>query len=664
MLRANFLLALICNAMGAAAAPSEHTFDSVALSPGGEQIASVETDRSFDSPAAFHGTIVVRATADGSVLQRLDPCETCSYSGLTWSRDGTALVFIASDASTGKARVEVARGAQLQTLVTIDGVANSPRFSPDARHVAFLATVSAKKRTGALEAAAPLTGDIGGTPDEQRIATVPERGGDLSFASPADTFVYEYDWTPDNRGFVGIAAKGDGDANWWVAELDAFDRASLAARQIAHFDLQMAVPRVAPDGRSVQFIGGLMSDSGVVGGEIYEVPIGGGTPRSLTPAYKGSFTSIAWRGSRLYATAIVVDRATLNVLDPRDRKANTLWSAAVTARAGDADTGVEVSLSRDGLKFATASEDFAHGPELIFGPTARPHAITHDNDARTASVETRSLHWRSDNYDVQGWLVCPAGRSVGGTSSASGHSRPGGDSQPGSNYPLIVHVHGGPSAAVLPIFGTDYSLYTPVHEWVQKGYCMLLPNPRGSYGQGEEYVRANMRDFGGGDFRDILVGVDAASANAPIDPKRIGIHGHSYGGFMSMWAVTHTTRFAAAIAGAGLSNWISYYGTNGIDTWMLPFFGTSMYDNPQIYRAVSPLETIRAARTPTLLYTGDSDVEVPETQSFEFWRGLRAQGVTTELHVYPGEGHLLRKPEHVLDLRQRLPAWFDRFLKL
>jgi dipeptidyl aminopeptidase/acylaminoacyl peptidase len=96
---------------------------------------------------------------------------------------------------------------------------------------------------------------------------------------------------------------------------------------------------------------------------------------------------------------------------------------------------------------------------------------------------------------------------------------------------------------------------------------------------------------------------------------------------------------------------------------MLPFFGASMYDNPQIYRDVSPLETIRAARTPTLIYTGDLDVEVPATQSFEFWRGLRALGVTTELHVYPGEGHLLQKPEHVLDLRQRLPAWFDRYLK-
>ena len=674
MSRKNTSIVLIFLAMRAVAiaAPSEHTFDFVSLSPNGERVASVEIDRSFDSPAAPHGPIVIRATSGGSVLQQLDPCEHCTYAGLTWSRDGTALIFIASDDSTGKARLEMARGGQLQTLVTIDGVASFPRFSPDGRQIALLATVSAKKRTGALEAGAPQTGDIGTESDEQRLATVPVQGGELTFASPADSFVYEYDWTPDSRGFVGIAAKGDGDANWWIAELDAFDCAcqgagqdaskratrgagqdatqgvARSARLIAHFDLQMAVPRVAPNGRSVQFIGGLMSDAGTVGGEIYEVPIEGGVPHSITPGYGGSFTSIAWKGSKLYATAIVVDHATLNVVGSRDHKVQTLWSAPVTARAGDGDTGVEVSLSGDGKKFATAAEDFARGPAILFGTPARLTPITHDNDERAASLETKSLRWYSDNYNVQGWLVCPPA---------------GDDSKPSGGRPLIVHVHGGPSAAILPLFGTDYSLYTTAHEWTQRGYCVLLPNPRGSYGQGEAYTRANIRDFGGGDFRDILAGVDAAVANAPIDPKRVGIHGHSYGGFMTMWAVTHTTRFSAAIAGAGLSNWISYYGTNGIDTWMLPFFGASMYDNPQIYRDVSPLETIRAARTPTLIYTGDLDVEVPATQSFEFWRGLRAVGVTTELHVYPGEGHLLQKPEHVLDLRQRLPAWFDHYLK-
>jgi prolyl oligopeptidase PreP (S9A serine peptidase family) len=118
---------------------------------------------------------------------------------------------------------------------------------------------------------------------------------------------------------------------------------------------------------------------------------------------------------------------------------------------------------------------------------------------------------------------------------------------------------------------------------------VLCPNPRGSYGQGEAFARGNVKDFGGGDYRDTRAGVEALSKQYPIDPKRLGIRGHSYGGYMTMWAETQTTRFAAAVAGAGLSNWLSYYGLNDIDEWMIPFFGASVYDDPAVYVVKTPL---------------------------------------------------------------------------
>jgi dipeptidyl aminopeptidase/acylaminoacyl peptidase len=190
-----------------------------------------------------------------------------------------------------------------------------------------------------------------------------------------------------------------------------------------------------------------------------------------------------------------------------------------------------------------------------------------------------------------------------------------------------------------------------------------MPNPRGSYGQGAAFTRANRRDFGGGDWRDILAGVDAVLARAPVDGNRLGLMGHSYGGFMTMWGVTHSRRFKAAVAGAGIANWISYYGQNGIDQWMVPFFGATMYDDPAVYRAASPIESIKAARTPTFIYVGERDVECPPAQSFEFWHGLKAMGVPTALLVYDGEGHAFRKPEHQRDLRAREIAWFNKYLK-
>ena len=223
---------------------------------------------------------------------------------------------------------------------------------------------------------------------------------------------------------------------------------------------------------------------------------------------------------------------------------------------------------------------------------------------------------------------------------------------------MIVLVHGGPSAASTP----GYVATGTVHDLLQHGFFVFEPNPRGSYGQGEAFTRANIRDFGGGDLSDILAGVDAVEKAAPIDDARLGVYGHSYGGFMTMWTVTHSTRFKAAVAGAGIANWSSYYGENGIDQWMIPFFGSSFYEDPAIYDKLSPIRSIRNARTPTFIYVGELDVECPAAQSLEFHHGLDAIGVPNSLVIYAGEGHGIRKPEDVKDLKDRINGWFDKYL--
>jgi dipeptidyl aminopeptidase/acylaminoacyl peptidase len=634
-----------------------HEYKALDLAPDGTRFASVEPDVAGASEVEPRGPVVVRSLDDGRVIGRLDPCHHCRYSGLAWSVDSTQLAFVATDQKGGTVRIELATlpgGATpvdskaVVTLATIKGVASTPRWSPDASKLALLVTVAARKKAGALEAGAPQVGEIGSAPDEQRVAVIPRAGGALRLVSPADTYVYEYDWTPDGGGFVVTAAKGDGDNNWWVAELDAIDLATGRSRAIAHPDFQISMPRVAPDGKSVVFIGGLMSDFGTVGGEVYEVPLEGGTPESRTPGFHGSFMSLAWRGGRLYGTAIIVDRSTLLRFDDRDHAAQVLWSSPVSAGTGDdaaGDVDPIVVLSADAGRAATVIEDFGHPPTVIAGPPAAMRPITHDNDALQVALDVRSVTWNSDGRDVQGWLVGPAKRISERL------------------YPMIVRVHGGPSWAILPYFGRDNDFETPAREWAARGYYVFLPNPRGSYGQSEAFTRANIRDFGGGDLRDILAGIEAVLKDAPVDGTRLGIFGHSYGGFMTMWAVTHTQRFKAAVAGAGIANWVSYYGENGIDQWMIPFFGASVYDDPAIYRAASPIEWVKQARTPTLMYVGELDVECPAPQSFEFWHALNAMGVPTKLVVYPGAGHWIHKPAHVNDVRRRVPEWFDRYLR-
>lgn len=638
------LLALLAAAGLASADPAGmRSYRTLAMAPAGDRIAAVESQ---DGEAKAAARIVVRDAASGKIAgtyQKSD-CVQCKLDSLTWSPDGKSLAALSTDADAGTAAVVVLRDGKLTTLATVKGVAGTVRWSPDGRQLAFLATVGAKKLTGAVEAGARLVGEIGlaQEEDEQRIAVVPAAGGNYRLVSPADTFVYEYDWTPDGKGFVVTSAKGNGDNNWWIATLGHVDAASGTLRVIAAPKMQMNMPHVSPDGRTVAFIGGLMSDFGSVGGDVYTVPLAGGEPVDVTPNYQGSVNGITWRGDALLASVLAGADSGIAAIDPATRSTRMLWHGPVSASASRDGHFV---FSADGKVAAAVTEDFEHAPHVVAGRLPALAAITHDNDGFAPVVSGRSVSWTNEGFNVQGWLVGP--RNV----------------EAGKKYPMIVQVHGGPAAAVTPRYVAAGDSGNPlVRDLVKAGYFVFMPNPRGSYGQGTKFSGANKRDFGGGDWRDILAGVDAAIAQAPVDGARLGLMGHSYGGYMTMWGVTHSTRFKAAVAGAGIANWISYYGQNGIDQWMVPFFGATMYDDPAIYRAASPIETIKAAKTPTLVYVGERDVECPPAQSFEFWHGLKAMGVPTALVVYDGEGHALRKPEHQRDLRAREIAWFNKYL--
>jgi dipeptidyl aminopeptidase/acylaminoacyl peptidase len=204
----------------------------------------------------------------------------------------------------------------------------------------------------------------------------------------------------------------------------------------------------------------------------------------------------------------------------------------------------------------------------------------------------------------------------------------------------------------------DFSMALP-----SQGYFVLQPNFRGSYGQGEKFTAANRKDWGYGDLRDIMAGIDAAIKSAPIDPDRLGITGWSYGGYMSMWSVTQTNRFRASVAGAGIANLQSYYGENKVDQSMIPFMGASVYDDPEIYAKSSPLTFIKNVKTPTLIVVGDSDGECPAPQSYEYWHALKTLEIPTTLVIYAHEGHHFANPAHSRDLIERSVAWFNQYLQ-
>ncbi len=634
----------------AAAAPSWaagrplHDFHTVAIAPDGRHIASIESDDVPDGSESPPRQLFIR-TPGGGARQVMLPCRSgpdCLPSSPSWNRDGSRLAFVISSAGAASASIYVvgAGGNAPHRLARFAGALGTLRYGPEDR-LAVLATAHPHKKTGAVEAAAPMAGEIGTQTDEQRIAML--RDGALRMVSPADLFVYEFDWRPDGAGFVATAAKGDGDTQWWVSKLVAVAAADgavslLHAPDDAH--QQLADPVVSPDGRSVAFIGGWMSDFGSNGGDAFLLKLDqpGAKAVDLTPGLHATVTTLDWYcGPGLTATALAGARTDVLALTQAG-SARTLWSGEGGIGAG----GWNLGLACAGGRSAAYHQTFLAPPELEAGPIGRWRDLTHVNAGLVAPVQARSVTWKSDRFDVQGWLLSPS------------PARPG-------RRPLLVQVHGGPQAAETPKFlaprGTDRAL-------LAAGYDLFLPNYRGSFGQGEAFVAADIGDFGGGDFRDIMAGLDAVERSVPIDDGRLGIFGGSYGGYMSMWAVTQTHRFGAAASHAGISNWLSEQGEAPQMTADAPdpVFGTLVYDDPRPQLHASPITHMRGVRTPVLITVGERDVECPLPQSQEFYQALLTLGVPTSFVVYAGEGHGFRNEADRADERRRTVAWFDKWL--
>lgn len=634
-MRLTFAAALLVATAAPTSAQSLHQYGALALSPAGDRIATVEN-------SATRGVVTIRAVADGRVLRTIDPCATCSYSGLTFTPGGN-LVFLVRDGTAGTVRLTYADARTTRTVATIAGIAQTPRVSPDGKRIALLVTLGAAKESGATQAGVRMIGEIGEKSDEQRLAVfdiAATPAATVTPLSPAGRYIYEYDWTPDGRGFVATTALGNGDNNWWVATLDAIDARTGAVRSIAKPTTQLNQPRVSPDGRTVAYVGGLMSDFGSIGGDVFTVPLAGGSPRNITAGAKSTVTTIDWTKGGLRTVTLAGDQVQLGTLTPgQPVMPGFVKPASVSAGDGRA------VFSADGRIAAAVVQDYEHAPAIYAGPIGALRQVTHDNDAAPALVTARSITWKNEGYDVQGWLLAPRTPPAGPSAGKA---------------PMITLVHGGPSSASMPGYLSETSLNAAL---LKAGYYVFLPNPRGSYGQGEAFTAANKRDFGGGDLRDILAGIDAVERLAPIDDTRLGLGGCSYGGFMAMWANTQTDRFKGIVAGAGLSNWVSYYGTNGIDQWMLPFFGKSMYDDMKAYEDVSAIYQAKRAKTPTFIYVGERDIEVPPTQSIEWWHALKDRNVPVSLVIYPDAGHCVTGAEQSADVRQRAIAWYDRYVK-
>src|ERR1035437_4642830 len=640
----------------------------VAISPDGKRLAWIEGTK---EGAEIHVAPLDELAKYERVTAAAKPDQHCREGQIAWAPDAKSLVFFSDCAKPGQSDLYLARqGSSARRITELKGYVEAPAFSPDGTRVAFLYVEGATRPAGALAAMKPPAGVMGEEGVEiERVAVAAvdaARPAAPMLASPANLPVYEFDWRPDSKGLVYVAADPPGENNWWVAKLytqtlGETPKAILAPAEVPGplHGLQIAVPRWSPDGKAIAFIGGLMSGQGSTGGDVWIVSSEGGAPRNLS---QGRPTSAAWleweSNDHLFVSELAGGNCQLIRYHLQGDRTNPGGQInfgspifSIPGSVGDGRLELSLSATADHSLFVFHASTFDH-PMEIYG--ARPGTVmtsglegvmqlTHGNDGvEPAWGKSLSLSWKSGKFHVQGWLTLPK------------------DYNPAKKYPLIVEVHGGPASAVESHWGGGGGLSAAAFSAL--GYFVLMPNPRGSFGQGEDFTQANRKDFGYGDLGDILAGVDTVLAKYPVDPNRVGLTGWSYGGFMAMFAVTQTQRFKAAVAGAGISDWQSYYGENSIDQWMTPYFGASVYDHPAVYAKSSAINFIRNVTAPTLVVVGERDGECPAPQSFEFWHALRGRHVPTRLVVYPNEGYMFADPAHWQDVLERTADWFARYL--
>jgi dipeptidyl aminopeptidase/acylaminoacyl peptidase len=431
---------------------------------------------------------------------------------------------------------------------------------------------------------------------------------------------YEPAWSPDGKWIAYTATRRDvttidsvaEDTHVWVIDAGGGAGRELTAAQ----DRRARGPKWSSDSRSIYFLAGYQGRV-----EIYVIGLDGG---------RSSFLF-----DRFIEYPVVRNRPyTVPRLLPSPPSYVNSFSIS----------------SRPTPTFSLIISDTMFPGEVWIGsPGARPPRpdlwrVSAHNDALINSLTLSApelMSFRSfDGTTIQGWLMRPAGF------------------REDRRYPLILSIHGGPHG----MYG--YSFNPVFQVYAARGYGVLYLNPRGSSGYGQKFSDGTLREWGGGDYRDLMLGVDEAlRTRSWIDAERLGVTGGSYGGFMTNWIITQTTRFKAAVSQASVSNLISFYATSLYQDLIQSEFGGFPWDDYDLLWRWSPLRYVKQAQTPTLLIHGEQDNDVHITQAEEMYTALKRRGLETVLVRYPREGHGFREPLHRLDALERTLAWFDRFLK-
>lgn len=607
------------------------------LSPDGTQAAFVQS--LLRPEEKTRATSVWAVTVPGGELRRLthgpedgQPC---------WSPEGATLAFVR--------RAEPGKPPQIMLLPLAGGEAEalgepelapaSLSFTPDGKRLGFLAAAADDRATRERKQRGDDARVFLDEDRPTRLWTISRKSGRVRAASPADVTIWEYSWLPSGKQAVVVYSQQPGaDAQIFHTRLGLLDLHRRTVAPLAESLRYVSGASVSPDGHCAALIGS--ATGAYFGRTAWALDLLSGEQTCLTPELAGSVEAFDW----LPDSSGLIVQVGEGLLTPLYR---VLLAAPGELQSVCRDRPPSLdglAVARGGAWAALICQGPGLAPEVycwdLQAPAAEP--LTHVNAAadRLCWGRSETVSWTSgEGRQIEGRLTYPP------------------NYRPGQPSPLILVIHGGPMGR----FRSDLGAL-PHQLLAAEGYLVLAPNPRGSTGYGAEFLGANYADWGGGDYRDLMAGVDYLVERGLADPDRLGVYGGSYGGYLTAWTVSQTRRFRAAICQCGLTDLCSFNGTADIPSFLELYFGVNPYDDAEPVRARSPLTFLPQVTTPVLFLHGEADARVPPTQTLQMHWGLRHRGVETQLVTYPREGHGIAETPHQRDLYRRIVEWFAKYL--
>ena len=655
-----------------------HAVSGTAISPDGSRIAFVVREPLMEGPQSEYLSHIWLTDAEGSRATQWTRGEASAGSP-RFSPDGEWLSFTTSRDGEGEGGSQLwalpLAGGEARQLTEAGGSVGAYRWSPDGTRIAFLMRD-------------PETADEKKAREEKRDVILVDRNYKFSHlyvvavdpesdepAEPVrltagDFHITGFSWAPDG-GRIAFSHQADprintarlsGDISTTTVPDAGAIAELLAAREETEEEEEeeegdpAAVGEVSalvtgagiesgpvwsPDGAWIAYVSTGDQPEPIGLGDVHVMPAAGGEARRLdTPNRSASV--LGWSG----------DSSELLLLESLGTRRHVL---AVPVDGGETrfisyGDGVvgSVALTDDASRMAFTWQTTEEPWDIFVSPTNgyAPTRVTdlHAAVPRPEMGPTRLVSWTStEGFEIEGLLTYPVGY------------------EEGAQVPLILNVHGGPGGVFSQSFTGSPAAYM-LQYFAQEGFAILRPNPRGSTGYGKDFRYANFQDWGYGDFRDLMSGVDHVIEMGVADPDRLLLMGWSYGGYMTSWAVTQTDRFVAASMGAGLPNLISMTTTTDIQDYLVGHMGVELWEDYERYERHSAMYHIANVVTPTQVIHGAEDLRVPFTQGQEFYRALDRRGISTEMVVYPRTPHGPREPKFVMDVSERILAWFRKHL--